>query len=108
MLSGNLEHRLEAQAVEIDRVARTLVVSLVDGKNDWLTSRTKLACDLLVSREQPLATVDQHDQQVGAGYRAFALLDHEFVQWIFAGAKEAARIEDVEGRALPLDRTRER
>ena len=75
VLGGNLEHRLEAELVELHRrLQRALVVGLVDGEQHGKAGLAQLARDPLVAGDQPFASIHEQHQQIGVDDGALPLL----------------------------------
>jgi hypothetical protein len=106
---GDLQHRIDAELIEVRRrPLRALVVGLVDRQQQRLSRRTKLLRDGLIAAHEALSAVDDKHNRVRAVDRALALLDDEFVKRILAGAVQPSGIKELKGGALPADRTRQR
>ena len=104
VLGGDLDHRLEAHGVELDRAAAGLpIVGLVDRDNHRHVGRAQAGGNLLVGRHQPFAVDDEHDDVRGL-HRAQALRKHQCVQRILAGPEHPASIGERERDVLPLGR----
>ena len=66
VLCRNLHHRLEPELVEIERARlRAFVVSLVDGDDHRPALHANGLCDLVVSRHQPFAPIDDEHEHGG-------------------------------------------
>src|SRR5215813_3313129 len=102
MLCRNLEDRVDPELVELHRcVPRPLVVGLVDRHEQRLPRLEQLAGDGLVTAHHPFAAVSHHHHQVGALDGSLALFRDQIVERILARPVHAARIEELERRALP-------
>ena len=109
MFRRNLHNGIESELEKLHRRRlRPLVVGLVDGDEYRPIGLPQLLGDALVARHQPLAPVDYEHQEIGADHRATALLDHELVQGVFAGAEHPPGVEKLEGRPAPDGRPGER
>ena len=63
----NLRDGIEPELKKFHRrLLRALVVGLVDREHDWNTGLSQFARDALIAGNQPFASVDQKDQQIGA------------------------------------------
>ena len=108
VLGRHLDDRLEPELVELDRAAAgPLVVGLVDRHQDRDGGRSEPRGNLLVPRNEPLASIYNKNNDVGRFERAPAGQDDELVQRIGAGAEHAARIDQREDNSLPLSRLRD-
>ena len=109
MLGGDLEDRVDAEPVELERaVARALVVELVHRQQDRPARRAQLGGDRLVPADETLPAIRHEDQQIRSLDGALPLDDHEFVKRILARAVQTACVEQVEGRLTPRDAPFER
>ena len=106
VLGRDLEHRVEAELIELERAGLgPLVVGLVDGEDDRPVrpARTTLA----ISRSpgtSPSRPSTTRTRRSAVRDRALPAFEHELVQRILAGAEHAAGVDELEARALPLRR----
>ena len=95
VLGGDFHDRLEPQLVELERPSPgALVVGLVDRQDDRRGDHSQSRGNLLVGRDQPLASVDHEHDHIGRLERPPALLHDELVQRIVAGAEHPASIDE--------------
>ena len=103
MLGGNLDDRLEAQAVELGRrIFRPAIVGLVDGDEHRNVGRTQAVGNLLVCRDETLPAIHNEHNEIRCRQRLLPLLDDERVQRIGARPKEASGVDERKRRAQPL------
>ncbi len=108
MFRGDLDDRLEAEFVELHRSpARPLVVRLVDRHQHRHGRLAKDVCDLLVARDQTLASVhDEHDDV--RGFQRPSPVHHDkLMQRILVCAEHPASIDKAERVSQPLGRQRD-
>ena len=95
VLRGNLDDRLEAEGVELDRSApRAAVVGLVDRDQDGGADDPGGAGDLFVPGHQPLASVHNEDDEIRRRNRLPAVFDHQFVEGIAARPEHAPGVHE--------------
>ena len=88
VLGRDLDDRLEAELVELDRpAAGPLVVGLVDRHEDRHGRRPEPRGNLLVPRNEPLASIDDEHDDVRRFERAPAGQDDELVERIGAARR---------------------
>ncbi len=81
MLGGNLDHRLEPQLVKLEHApARAAIVGLVHRHHDRPAHHADAARDLLVARDQTLASIHDEDEEIRGLQRFKPLLDDQRVQ----------------------------
>jgi hypothetical protein len=102
VFAGDLQNRIEAQLVEVDRSApRAPIVGLVHGDDHGHPARSQRVGDVAISGHQPLAAVDDKNHQVGGIERALASLDladadvAPDIDW----EEAMRRTRDIDGRA---------
>jgi hypothetical protein len=80
MLGRDLEDRVDAEVIEIDRAGTSpLVVELVQGQQNGAPGRAQLRRDDLVATDQALASVGDEDQKIRPLDRALSLNDHHIM-----------------------------
>ena len=105
VLGRDLEDRVEPELEELHRrLQRSLVVGLVDRQQHRPAGLAQLARDALVAGNQPLASVDQQHEQVGADDRALALLARP-ARAADPGSRRTARRYRTAGTIAPRQTT---
>ena len=88
MLGGDLDDRLEAQLIEIQRAgARAPVVGFVDRHNDRFARGSNGRGNFQIGGHEPFAAVDDKHEDIGGGQGAPSVLHDELLQRILALAK---------------------
>ena len=103
MLGGNLDDRLEAQAVELGRgIFRPAIVGLVDGDEHRDVRRTQAVGNLLVGGDEAFPAIHNEHNEIGRRQSLLPLLDDERVQRIGARPEESSGVDERKRRAQPL------
>jgi hypothetical protein len=108
VLGGDLDHRLEAELVELDgSTACPLVVGLVHGHQHRHRDRPQAFSDFEIAGNQALAAIHHEDDDIGGFQRAPPRDDDELVQRVLTRAEHAPGIDQRERNSLPLSRLRD-
>jgi hypothetical protein len=103
VLRGHLEHRLDAQFVELHRrLARLLRVYLVDHGEDRRAGGTQARDDVEIAGDDPLLGVEHEDEQVGVLDRLLPFLRNHLMQRVLSSAEHSAGVQQREGAVVPL------
>jgi hypothetical protein len=94
MLGGYLDNRIETELEELRRRRlRTFVVGLIYCDQHRPVRLAQLLRDALVARDEPFASIDHQNQEIGSAQGPLSLADHQLVQRILAMAEHPAGIE---------------
>jgi len=105
VLARDLEQRIEAQLVELERrFAGFTHIYLVDQGEDRRIRRAQLLHDLEVARNEALLAVEHQQQQVSLCDRLLPFFRNHLMQWIFGRAEHATGVEHHEIGATPRHR----
>jgi hypothetical protein len=105
VLSGDLEHRLEAELMKLeDPGTRATVVDLVDCNHRRLVCRAHDLRNVPIARHDPLAPIHNKHKEIGVSDRSTPAFEHQFVKRVLACAEHAAGVGQLEARALPFRR----
>ena len=102
MLGADFDDGLEAHAIELKRaVLAATIIHFIDGQDHGHAGVANRRRNLLVAGDESLAAIDHENNEFGGCERALAAFDHQLVQRILAGAKQAAGVGQVKPRIAP-------
>jgi hypothetical protein len=104
MFGGDLEHRIEAQLIELHHARlRPPVVGFVDRDERRNVSLPGRLGNFHVPGHETFTSIYNQHQQIRGFHRATTAGEHQLVKRVFAGAEHAAGVDELERDALGGD-----